>query len=367
VVTDLKQSGNIDYLSKLFNIRYKPTPESSNKSDALYLGSELLEKDKVQSRIARCSTDASSCETELHFNNKIGLRSDEILDRPLIESDCFDLAIVKNKYGEEVLWLLAKSLRKACKKVLTHPDVFWEGEVICITAPYRPLVYQYEKIKGALQEDSSFAALQALKSLDYFYEKYVASQARTGQIVPLQPGGSITFQNLWALYNPGDQVLIYDRSRNPRIMTFVSISRDKPKIFARMAQDIKPRRGRSGSRKISQDLSMLAWGLDWNPELQIVQRYAWKIKIRKFDGSRLITELPIYPLRYYGEDQKEKALFSDLANRGRLWQKLIRTSGGIYDYDKVAFVDSQPTPGPGSASPRLEIVPVSPLSRSVSG
>jgi hypothetical protein len=107
------------------------------------------------------------------------------------------------------------------------------------------------------------------------------------------------------------------------------------------------------------------WGLDWNPELQIVQRYAWKIKIRKFDGSRLITELPIYPLRYYGEDQKEKALLLKLANRGRLWQSLIGTDGGIYDYEKVAFVDSQPTPTPGR-SPRLEIVPVRIISQSVS-
>jgi hypothetical protein len=319
----------------------------------------LSEESKVRSRIARCSTNDLSCETELDFNSKQNSGSGAISDKPLLELDCFDIAIVKNKSGEQILWLLAECLRNACKKVLTHPDVLWKDEVICITAPYKPLLYQYEKIKEALQEDSSRGALQALKSLEYFYRQNVASQARTAQIEPLRRGGSITFQNLWTLYNTGGQVLIYDRSRNPRVLTFVSISKDLSKIFARMAKDIDPRLDRPGGRKISQDLSVLAWGLDWNPELQIVQRYAWNIRIRKFDGSRLITELPVYPLCYYEDDRKEKALFSELADRGRLWQRLIATDGGIYDYDKVAFVDDEPVRrGPYS---RLEIVPVRPL------
>jgi len=133
-------------------------------------------------------------------------------------------------------------------------------------------------------------------------------------------GDRISFDQVWALFEPNDTVVLVDNLNHIQILQFVSISQ------------------RESQRKTSQDLHIVLWGVWWNSAESMFERKAWEITLESFTGTKAITSLPIYPTRYL-DPQEETDLIAQLVDRGYLWRNVVRQRTSSYNYKGSAFVD----------------------------
>lgn len=113
---------------------------------------------------------------------------------------------------------------------------------------------------------------------------------------------AIAFRYLWTLYPPGTEVVARPFFNQWQIFRVDQ----EPYIFHSQSWEHKPK-----------DWSLKAWCYDYTGRRYT--RMSHTFKVRSFDGSKDINQLPFYPLRYF----KESAFLSDKTASETLREKAI--------------------------------------------
>lgn len=170
--------------------------------------------------------------------------------------------------------------------------------------PFSPLYWFYDEILEAANDLGSLTANNSrdLDILRRWYERSVLAQHV--DIRNTINSGHVTFDLLWALYQPTDTVYCRDDFQQPqlRMVSFTgyeaSISSSRPRRFW---------------------LTLLHQ--DWDSSVQGFKVVGERVHINFFAGSRRITDLTVYPLRCYSQGIKD--LLTSLKARGRRWKSLV--------------------------------------------
>ncbi|KAK6081606.1 AAA family ATPase [Seiridium cupressi] len=81
-----------------------------------------------------------------------------------------------------------------------------------------------------------------------------------------------------------------------------------------------------------------SWCMEWESSLQVFKRQSTTKPILRFSGSRPVTDLAFYPVRFYanGDQHAIDEILNRLEERGRFWQKLVGTSPSYWYHDGPA-------------------------------
>jgi hypothetical protein len=289
----------------------------------------MTEEYQALARICHCSADSCTYisglgqkelrEKELRQN---GLERQKPTENPLIHSGEFDVGIVKEKNGKLFLWILSELLRRVLLEVLTpEKGVLIQDNLFCIPYPFALLSGRRDGVKKALDVVSSEEAQQAWKALDYSMVTYSPNHTWISFQKPAR-GGEITYDQLWALFIPGEKVVVMDLLGSPQVLIFVEL-------------DYK-----FNHMRAPQSLVFSVSGIVWNPKRGGICRAIYSVTVLKFLGSRLITSLPIYPIRFASSEEEQFALEKTLSNRGRWWQKVVSGDMTTWTCKGSAILDS---------------------------
>jgi len=166
-------------------------------------------------------------------------------------------------------------------------------------------------------------ASNAWKALNLFLAEHMPAYLWQKQQT-LQRGCSATYEQLWNIFEPNDDVVVTDALGNKEIHVLVTIRK----------KSSETRRVRRKNAKIE----LVLWGLEWDPIKHQVERRAWTAEIAAYEGDRDILSLPIYPLRFTLTSQEENSLVAELESRGDRWRKLSMAEIGTHHYKGMAFL-----------------------------
>lgn len=181
--------------------------------------------------------------------------------------------------------------------------------------PFIPLYWFYDKILDAagdpdlLSKDDS----RDLSILRYWYEKHFLGWHV--EIRNTLDSGYVTFDALWALYRPNDYAYTRDMFQQPQVRIVSSTSYDSDLDTPDLG----------GYTHRTPNFLILLWHQDWDSSLQVFKVKAEQFTIKSYAGSRRITDLEIYPLRYYHEGRQADVdnLLESLEARGRRWKAYV--------------------------------------------
>lgn len=192
------------------------------------------------------------------------------------------------------------------------------SEGISFPEPYVPLYWCYSHIiqSGSEIEHSSEQDIKDLQSLRYWYERWVLpAHDQTRETIH---SGFISFDDLWALFRPGETVYTEDNFQQPElsIVTEVSYEFSDP-----------PTPPQAGPMKASA-FCVSSWYQSWDPSRQMFVRELAMKTITSFEGSRRISDLEEYPVRFFagGDEGQIETLQQRLEHRGRRWKDLFGPS-----------------------------------------
>ncbi|PMD19490.1 P-loop containing nucleoside triphosphate hydrolase protein [Hyaloscypha hepaticicola] len=172
-----------------------------------------------------------------------------------------------------------------------YPGVTFEAKEVVFSKPFEPLFHNWATIRGASKnhEDEEAQAylkllVQTLKEMKYTLQSYR----------DLVSHSVITFDLLWAIFKPGDDVIEHGESNN-RIYRLIRTEYDSEgKIF-----NLK-------CRYVDWDGTKFGYG-------SVVK------EIKAFKGPKTITGLSLYPKSY---TEKLDHLEQEILDRGRRFQAL---------------------------------------------
>ncbi|KAG6353258.1 hypothetical protein INS49_007557 [Diaporthe citri] len=177
--------------------------------------------------------------------------------------------------------------------------------------PFSLLYWFYDNIlpdasdSGSLKGDDS----RDLDILRRWYEKNLLAQHV--DIRNTINSGYVTFDLLWALYQPNDTVYTRDEFQQPQLH-IVSFTE-----YAELSN--RYHRSSYGRPQMAFQLTLLHQ--DWDSSVQAFKTVEVKVIIYLYAGSRRISDLDVYPLRYVSEDRQD--LLASLEARGRRWKSLV--------------------------------------------
>lgn len=188
---------------------------------------------------------------------------------------------------------------------------------LSVKRPFLPLYWFYESIVEAAGNPDVLSKNDSrdLGILRYWYEKRLL--AWHVEIRKTLNSSYVTFDTLWALYKPNDYVFRRDVFQQPRLGIVSSTSYDRNY----KSRDLSMTRYHVNPPKFF----IVLWHQDWNSTLQVFEVQAERRIIHFFAGSRRVTDLEFYPLRYYREGKQSDIndLLESLEARGRRWKALV--------------------------------------------
>lgn len=212
------------------------------------------------------------------------------------------------------------------------------SEGISFLEPYVPLYWSYDHIiqSGSEADHPSQQDIKDLQSLRYWYERWVLPAHN--QIRETIHSGFIAFSDLWALYRPGEMLYTQDDFEQPGLSIVIEARYE----FAPMGHPgpagphghpgpydppLPPQAGLPGPPRAS-SFSVRSWHQAWEPSRQMFIKSLALTPMMIFDGSRRISDLGAYPVRFFGGGDKSQIgiLQQNLENRGRRWKELFGPS-----------------------------------------
>ncbi|KAK8035519.1 hypothetical protein PG993_010514 [Apiospora rasikravindrae] len=225
---------------------------------------------------------------------------------------------------KDVVTIMSPLLLRAFDTALSKagdPYVTKYDDSISIRDPYVPLYFSYEKIvcsaTAELEQSPGTFEPEDLAKMQIWYMRDVsASHKKLRETIKT---GWVTFETLWALFEPGELVYSIDSFKQPRVyVVAATASRDHIPEEADLPHF--PMFGNLRGRRFIVDL----WFVDWDASFQVFKRQKETRKFSFFSGSRRITDLEFYPLRFYeqGDQESIDGLLAQMRQRGQLWKKL---------------------------------------------
>lgn len=197
---------------------------------------------------------------------------------------------------------------------------------ISFLEPYVPLYWCYSEMiqSGVNRDHPSQQENPDLQSLRYWYEKSVLSGHN--QVRETIHSGFIAFEDIWALFRPGEMVYSQDGFEQPEL-SIVTTTRYHSQPMHPPGSRPPGSPGPPGPSNASSFL-VESWCQDWDPSRQMFSKGAKMTFIERFAGSRLIRDLEMYPIRFFGEGNHDEieTLKRSLEQRGRRWKDLISSS-----------------------------------------
>jgi hypothetical protein len=196
------------------------------------------------------------------------------------------------------------------------------GDTIVIKKPHMPFFHfwddmcKYAKSSSDPQKDI-FAQLEkvAAQWVQPHHDK-IRQQIREKVV---------EFDNLWALFCPGDLILTQDKLDQPLLHMYTACeergkvggdSGGPPEVFAMLMMFS----AEGGLKRWCFD----GWSISWNPTTREFGRQINCFAIDHFKGVKSIKSLDVYPLKYHDEEDPEaNALTKALEERGYEWKKLV--------------------------------------------
>jgi hypothetical protein len=213
-------------------------------------------------------------------------------------------------------------LKDVIQKLLkSHSSIHTKENIMCVSPPYSPFIHRYKDFEKVLLQEGSETAAKAWNSLDFFLKEHMSPYLWQSPRTP-QRGGSATYEELWNIFKPNDDVVVVDSLGNKEIHCLVAIR--------------KQLENRTQYRK-HPGVGLVLWGLGWDPVKHQIERRAWTVEIDTYGGSREILSLPIYPLHLTKTAQEEASLVAELRGRGIRWRELMMAETGTYHYQGMVF------------------------------
>ena len=239
--------------------------------------------------------------------------------------------------------LTAVGLRSTYLKDLYHavadyiPGITVESDMIIFGQPFQPLYFYLDAMRDrASRMASSDEDQEDLEDLVKFYEKWI--QPSHERIRSKIRNRSIDFNQLWALFKPGELICSKDEWDEPQIFyACASAYREGGREYGDNQDD----EDETKVRKMTQYITTLnlnqpkrfcfdCWNVRWDPSTKKFTRSLSTFKIVNFRGTRRIASLPYLPLDMYIENNLAKPGEADLKEsikeRGHMWKELVSGS-----------------------------------------
>ncbi|KAK6075787.1 AAA family ATPase [Seiridium cupressi] len=248
-----------------------------------------------------------------------------------------------NRYrvdGKHTLSIESTFLQELLNKFLKRadsPHVTKEDGAITLKAPFMPLYFYYESMLRSVSEMDSVpeSSLKDVESMKYYYEKYIASSHT--HIRETANKGWVSYEDLWALFQPGELLYSVDGFRQGQLsMVSAAVFRNASAVGDEFAEFLPMpfMQMLRGEDRFVVD----SWCMEWESSLQVFKRQSTTKPILRFSGSRPVTDLAFYPVRFYanGDQHAIDEILNRLEERGRFWQKLVGTSPSYWYHDGPA-------------------------------
>ncbi|KAL9039977.1 MAG: hypothetical protein Q9180_002203 [Flavoplaca navasiana] len=210
-------------------------------------------------------------------------------------------------------------LREAIKSLIKYdPSQRSIGDPIRIEWPYDMLMHYRKEIiqaKDKMMDESSVSdhgvAIPAqVKSIDLLLD-YIQSDYETLVVPELQNYRKLRvaeFSKLWLLFRPGEEVFA---NVNGRLTAFIVLAYQKH----------EPGDSATTKAPIEQIIVHM-----WNLHLVAgrLVRHMSQITIDKYDGTRTIETLPVYPSKYAGAEEQAHKMRKILIQRGKKYFSIIQ-------------------------------------------
>lgn len=246
----------------------------------------------------------------------------------------FPLVISKTKDQKIQLTIASSFLIELFKSFLKRADWRYitksEGTII-LSEPYQPLFFFYDEIleAGRAKENLDESNMRDLNSLKYWYEKYVAPIHY--KIKETLTSGWVVYDDLWALFRPGDSLYSEDAFKQPCISVIsASVFRSQPEEM----KDPFPRYGSAARSRFVVE----SWHVDWEYSSRTLQRTSSVKTITQFSGTRRVEDLEFVPLQFLhgGDEVHRNELVDRLTKRGHEWKRLASSSPSCLHHEGVA-------------------------------
>ncbi|MCJ1285065.1 hypothetical protein MMC26_004403 [Xylographa opegraphella] len=203
-----------------------------------------------------------------------------------------------------------------------YPAAIFRRGSVELVSPFSLLYHYFDEMKARVSAESSSPELVEHFG---FIERFVAKNLseRFQEIrESLMTDNSVSFEDLWALYKPGDYVVIKDGLHQKLVLMFTDIEEKKVR---------QPYINRPFPSYI-----VMAWCVVWNPSEKLFQRRSWKLKIPRYPGKRHVVSLPVYPLHAVSKAEQE-SLLAHLKDRGERWRSLVSGPALCFMHTGPAF------------------------------
>ena len=203
-----------------------------------------------------------------------------------------------------------------------YPAAIFRKGSIEIVSPYSLLYHYFDEIKARINpEDSSPELLEHFGYIERFVEKNWSERYQEIRD-SLVTENTISFEDLWALFKPGDHVVIKDGLHQKLVLMFTDIEEKKNR--------------QQYSNRPFPNYMIWAWSVVWNPSEKLFQRRSWKLRITRYPGKRHVMSLPVYPLHAVSKPEQE-SLVAHLKDRGERWRSLISGPALCFMHTGPAF------------------------------
>jgi len=224
---------------------------------------------------------------------------------------------------KELLTLVSPALVEAFQTVVKHfPGISLNSGKVTLTEPYAPLFFYHEELQKLADEDGN----QELKDdLVWLTEFYCTRVKPAHDIIKQdQAHNTVIFDDLWALFRPGDLVYTLDDFGETAIHVLDATE------YREGDQGLQDTYSIHRYPRFTADL----WSITWDRATGLFQRIILTRSIKGYSDARPIAALPFYPLAHYPGDQD--ALCAMLQKRGRMWKKLVSEPASCKFYEGPA-------------------------------
>lgn len=295
-----------------------------------------------QRRIGRLDKDLNwVCEidwqkTKYNKSGKSGVMSD------------FVIKIDDDEEPERMI-LLSPYIRKVFLEVVKfYPGVDFSLDSIEIFFPYPPLYHYFADMQKFVENDESEDRnLEDFRVFEWYHTNYL--KALYNEVGSFTGLSNVSFEYLWAIFRPGDLLLARDCLGLPslHVLTIAELVKKQRENYQRLAG------------AADHELVVKAWSIVWSPSTRTFQRSLWAFVIQQFPGSRAVTSLGVYPLRFEDIATQTK-IKEELIERGNTWKNLVSKRATCWDYKGAAFdIHDNRGPRPPGVQPLLHTVNVS--------
>ncbi|KAH7393971.1 P-loop containing nucleoside triphosphate hydrolase protein [Phaeosphaeria sp. MPI-PUGE-AT-0046c] len=204
------------------------------------------------------------------------------------------------------------------------PEVYVERRSISFSYPYAPFYYYIDQMQEFVENDKD----EDVKRCDWddfrkhFYDVDVGPFH--DQVRASLDEANVRFDNLWAVFKPGDMLYTLDDFDEPHLFVIGASTFRGRKYGADDFENIIWRGG-SASAGSSERFVIDAWTVTWKGSSKVFSRSVKTFTINFFAGTRAVSSFKIYPVQYHqsGDTEAQKQLLDSLEDRGRMWAQLV--------------------------------------------